>query len=307
MHYEICDFLVPWITWKGKEQCSILGEQGAAANSVIIRSPPLSIFPEVVGVSTIKSLLGEPWLVTARLGKASHKSHFQLWYQFLVRNQVVLTSVTSFHEQWANWLGHLREYIKSASSPPPSIESGNCDKVFKREQKWLPGTLLNIWFAWSSIAISGNWNRNGRFHPQFTFWQSNSGHTGYITNTVKFSALSRWLPTRADLSRDREGKLCLETFGNLLWAPLSYNEKLYWHSCSQTNISLCFKTSRKSSSSAFTLSGIGRNNTGGKSFTFDEGNIFSKVLQRTPHHLRFQYFLLTAIKHITSYCGRPFH
>lgn len=293
MHYEICDFLAPWITWKGKEQCSILGKQGAAANSVIIRSPPLSIFPEVVGVSTIKSLLGEQRLVTARLGKASHKSHFQLWNQFLVRNQVVLTSVTSFDEQWANWLGHLREYIKSASSPPPSIESGNCDKVFKREQKWLPGTFLNIWFAWSSIAISGNWNRNGRFHPQFTFWQSNPGHTGYITNTVKFSALSRWLPTRADLSRDREGKLCLETFGNLLWAPLRNKVvPLHYHitkSCTDTLVvKLIFHYVLKHQESPLHLhlSGIGRNNTGGKSFTFDEGNIFSKVLQRTPHHLR---------------------
>ena len=37
----------------------------------------------------------------------------------LVRNQVVLTSVAYSDEQGTNWLRHIREYLKSDSSPPP--------------------------------------------------------------------------------------------------------------------------------------------------------------------------------------------
>lgn len=50
-----------------------------------------------------------------------------------------------------------------------------------------------------------------------------STHRKCNANTAKFSAWAVWsrrLPTREYLSKRIEGELCLEAFGNLLWATL---------------------------------------------------------------------------------------
>lgn len=78
------------------------------------------------------------WTLVAdlcRLGGASHRSHFHFRILFLVRSQVVLTSVAYFNEQRATWLSHHKETPLKVSPlllPIYSIESGNYDDVSKK-------------------------------------------------------------------------------------------------------------------------------------------------------------------------------
>ena len=111
-----------------------------------------------------------------------------------------------------------------------SIESGSHDEVLKRRAE-IQIILKLVYIFNIMICLELNiylqklkpeWKIPSTIH---LLAAKPSTHRKYNTNSAKFNAWAVWfkrLPVREDLSRGIGEELCLEAFGNLLWATLSY-------------------------------------------------------------------------------------